>query len=143
MRIQCSREHHKIAIYYVAPGQEEESEILSNEYGSRLYEDFLASVGWEVDLRVHKGLMGGLQPDADGKVCALGCFMFVLLRSGQVRRGGLVLIFVWSSSIPCLVRYCIHVPRIRRFVLLLFPRHLKTNSLLIDQVYISDPVCCS
>jgi hypothetical protein len=68
----CSREHHKVAIYYVAPGQEEESEILANERGSQQYEDFLTSIGWEVDLRTHSGLLGGLQPDTHDKVCMSG-----------------------------------------------------------------------
>jgi hypothetical protein len=53
----------------VAPGQEEESEILANERGSQEYEDFLTSIGWEVDLRTHTGLLGGLQADTEDKVC--------------------------------------------------------------------------
>jgi hypothetical protein len=64
-----SREHHKVAIYYVAPGQEEESEILANEGGSQAYEEFLKSIGWEIDLRTHSGLLGGLQPDTEDKAC--------------------------------------------------------------------------
>uniref|UniRef100_A0A8C4QAL4 Ral GTPase activating protein catalytic subunit alpha 1 n=1 Tax=Eptatretus burgeri TaxID=7764 RepID=A0A8C4QAL4_EPTBU len=57
---QC-REKHKIAVVYVAEGQEDKVSILSNEGGSRAYEDFIAGLGWEVDLTVHNGFMGGLQ----------------------------------------------------------------------------------
>uniref|UniRef100_UPI00358E6671 ral GTPase-activating protein subunit alpha-1-like isoform X2 n=1 Tax=Myxine glutinosa TaxID=7769 RepID=UPI00358E6671 len=57
---QC-REKHKIAVVYVAEGQEDKVSILSNDSGSRAYEDFIAGLGWEVDLTVHNGFMGGLQ----------------------------------------------------------------------------------
>ncbi|XP_067563476.1 ral GTPase-activating protein subunit alpha-2 isoform X4 [Pseudorca crassidens] len=57
---QC-RETHKIAVFYVADGQEDKCSILSNERGSRAYEDFVAGLGWEVDLSTHCGFMGGLQ----------------------------------------------------------------------------------
>uniref|UniRef100_S4RBX1 Ral GTPase activating protein catalytic subunit alpha 1 n=1 Tax=Petromyzon marinus TaxID=7757 RepID=S4RBX1_PETMA len=57
---QC-RETHKIAVLYVAEGQEDKLSILSNQGGSRAYEDFIAGLGWEVDLTTHCGFMGGLQ----------------------------------------------------------------------------------
>ncbi|XP_078720544.1 ral GTPase-activating protein subunit alpha-1-like isoform X2 [Lampetra fluviatilis] len=57
---QC-RETHKIAVLYVAEGQEDKLSILSNQGGSRAYEDFVAGLGWEVDLTTHCGFMGGLQ----------------------------------------------------------------------------------
>ncbi|KAM4678752.1 ral GTPase-activating protein subunit alpha-2 isoform 6-T8 [Amazona ochrocephala] len=57
---QC-RETHKIAVFYIAEGQEDKCSILSNTRGSQAYEDFVAGLGWEVDLSTHGGFMGGLQ----------------------------------------------------------------------------------
>ncbi|XP_065691764.2 ral GTPase-activating protein subunit alpha-2 isoform X2 [Patagioenas fasciata] len=57
---QC-RETHKIAVFYIAEGQEDKCSILSNARGSQAYEDFVAGLGWEVDLSTHSGFMGGLQ----------------------------------------------------------------------------------
>ncbi|XP_059374589.1 ral GTPase-activating protein subunit alpha-1-like isoform X1 [Carassius carassius] len=57
---QC-RETHKIAVFYVAEGQEDKHSILSNTAGSQAYEDFVSSLGWEVNLTSHCGFMGGLQ----------------------------------------------------------------------------------
>uniref|UniRef100_A0A8C3M0R3 Ral GTPase activating protein catalytic subunit alpha 2 n=1 Tax=Chrysolophus pictus TaxID=9089 RepID=A0A8C3M0R3_CHRPC len=57
---QC-RETHKIAVFYIAEGQEDKCSILSNASGSQAYEDFVAGLGWEVDLSTHGGFMGGLQ----------------------------------------------------------------------------------
>ncbi|XP_025057297.1 ral GTPase-activating protein subunit alpha-1 isoform X2 [Alligator sinensis] len=44
---QC-RETHKIAVFYVAEGQEDKHSILTNTGGSQAYEDFVAGLGWEV-----------------------------------------------------------------------------------------------
>lgn len=44
----CSRETHKIAVFYVAEGQEDKHSILSNTAGSQAYEDFVSGLGWEV-----------------------------------------------------------------------------------------------
>uniref|UniRef100_A0A8D1KHB8 Rap-GAP domain-containing protein n=1 Tax=Sus scrofa TaxID=9823 RepID=A0A8D1KHB8_PIG len=49
---QC-RETHKIAVFYIAEGQEDKCSILSNERGSQAYEDFVAGLGWEVMHVVH------------------------------------------------------------------------------------------
>ncbi|XP_028298364.1 ral GTPase-activating protein subunit alpha-1 isoform X3 [Gouania willdenowi] len=57
---QC-RETHKIAVFYVAEGQEDKHSILTNTAGSHAYEDFVSGLGWEVDLATHCGFMGGLQ----------------------------------------------------------------------------------
>ncbi|XP_064148470.1 ral GTPase-activating protein subunit alpha-1 isoform X1 [Loxodonta africana] len=57
---QC-RETHKIAVFYVAEGQEDKHSILTNRGGSQAYEDFVAGLGWEVNLTNHCGFMGGLQ----------------------------------------------------------------------------------
>ncbi len=43
-----SRETHKIAVFYVAEGQEDKHSILSNTAGSQAYEDFVSGLGWEV-----------------------------------------------------------------------------------------------
>ncbi|XP_053449935.1 ral GTPase-activating protein subunit alpha-1 isoform X6 [Nycticebus coucang] len=57
---QC-RETHKIAVFYVAEGQEDKHSILTNTGGSQAYEDFVAGLGWEINLTNHCGFMGGLQ----------------------------------------------------------------------------------
>ncbi|KAH9496143.1 Ral GTPase-activating protein subunit alpha-1 [Bulinus truncatus] len=55
------RETHKIAVIYIGQGQEDKNSILSNSSASRAFEDFVAGLGWEVDLETHQGFMGGLQ----------------------------------------------------------------------------------
>ena len=52
---------YKIAVIYVAEGQEDKQSILMNTGGSKAYEEFVAGLGWEVDLEYHKGFLGGLQ----------------------------------------------------------------------------------
>lgn len=44
----CSRETYKIAVFYVAEGQEDRQSILTNKAGSRAYENFVSGLGWEV-----------------------------------------------------------------------------------------------
>lgn len=46
-----SRETHKIAVFYVAEGQEDKHSILTNTAGSQAYEDFVSGLGWEVRTR--------------------------------------------------------------------------------------------
>ena len=43
-----SRETHKIAVIYVAKGQEDKRGILMNTQASQQFEDFVAGMGWEV-----------------------------------------------------------------------------------------------
>ena len=43
-----SRETHKIALLYVAQGQEDKTSIMSNCAGSEEYERFVAGLAWEV-----------------------------------------------------------------------------------------------
>ena len=57
---QRGRETHKIAVIYVAEGQEDKISILSNTSGSEAFEEFVAGLGWEVELETHAGFMGGL-----------------------------------------------------------------------------------
>ncbi|CAH8504887.1 unnamed protein product [Schistosoma haematobium] len=56
-----SRETHKLAIFYVGAGQEDKQSILSNQTASLEFENFVAGLGWEVDLLKHKGFRGGLE----------------------------------------------------------------------------------
>lgn len=58
---QSNRDTHKIAVIYVANGQEDKQSILSNCSGSRSFEEFVAALGWEVNLATHLGFKGGLQ----------------------------------------------------------------------------------
>ncbi|XP_053946635.1 probable Rho GTPase-activating protein CG5521 isoform X2 [Anastrepha ludens] len=57
---QRCRETHKMAVIYVASGQEDKSSILSNGSGSSTYEMFVSALGWEIDLETHIGFLGGL-----------------------------------------------------------------------------------
>ena len=43
----CSRETHKMAVIYVAAGQEDKQSVLSNTAGSAAYEHFVSGLGWE------------------------------------------------------------------------------------------------
>ncbi|KAI8999195.1 hypothetical protein BC832DRAFT_594874 [Gaertneriomyces semiglobifer] len=68
------RETVKVAVLYVAPGQEDGQGILSNDGGSRDYDDFVASLGWKVDLTTHPGFLGGLERGgANGSQAAYYC----------------------------------------------------------------------
>lgn len=58
---QRCRETHKIAVIYVALGQESKEAILGNKAGSRAFEEFVGRLGWEVNLASHAGFMGGLE----------------------------------------------------------------------------------
>ncbi|TPP56501.1 RGPA2 [Fasciola gigantica] len=56
-----ARETHKIAVFYVSAGQEDKQSILSNQTASLEFENFVAGLGWEVDLHTHRGFRGGLE----------------------------------------------------------------------------------
>ncbi|GAB6020527.1 hypothetical protein CHUAL_003210 [Chamberlinius hualienensis] len=58
---QKCRETHKIAVIYVAEGQEDKNSLLMNTGGGQAYEEFVAGLAWEVELKNHNGFMGGLQ----------------------------------------------------------------------------------
>lgn len=55
------REVAKVAIIYVGPGQEDEYSLLRNDQGSAEYQNFVMSLGWEIDLATHQGYLGGLE----------------------------------------------------------------------------------
>jgi hypothetical protein len=54
------RDVAKVAVIYVAPGQEDELSIFKNAQGSPQYEEFVRSLGWQVNLAYHPGYAGGL-----------------------------------------------------------------------------------
>lgn len=56
------RESVKIGVIYVAPGQQDEKEILANTGGSVEFQEFLQELGEVVDIREHQGNLGGLDP---------------------------------------------------------------------------------
>ncbi|EDV92808.1 probable Rho GTPase-activating protein CG5521 isoform X2 [Drosophila grimshawi] len=58
--VQKCRETHKMAVIYVAAGQEDKSSILRNTNGSSMYEMFVSALGWEIELETHNGFLGGL-----------------------------------------------------------------------------------
>nr|CCA19968.1 conserved hypothetical protein [Albugo laibachii Nc14] len=55
-----TRETMKIGVLYVGPMQQTQQEILANDQGSSMYEQFLGFLGWKVDLLQHSGFIGGL-----------------------------------------------------------------------------------
>ena len=68
----CSHETHKVGVIYVGTGQaNEEQLILSNEFGSLRYADFLHGLGTLIPLRdIDKSctFLGGLSADdGDGE----------------------------------------------------------------------------
>ena len=54
LSLPISRQTYKVAVLYVAPGQEDKMSILSNSSGSHQYEDFISGIGWEVCTYIHK-----------------------------------------------------------------------------------------
>lgn len=52
------REQIKTAVVYVGPGQANQNEILANTKGSAEYDEFVQSLGWNVDLLTHRGFAG-------------------------------------------------------------------------------------
>ncbi|CAG8550729.1 15140_t:CDS:10, partial [Acaulospora colombiana] len=56
-----AREAIKVALLYVGPGQDDEQSILYNTNGSQAYDEFVESLGWEIDLASHPGYLGGLE----------------------------------------------------------------------------------
>ena len=62
----------QFSVIYVAEGQEDKQSILGNSCGSSAFEDFVAGLGWEVELETHTGFMGGLSKSkATGKKTCL------------------------------------------------------------------------
>ncbi|RKP27777.1 hypothetical protein SYNPS1DRAFT_26584 [Syncephalis pseudoplumigaleata] len=57
------REVIKIGLLYVAPGQDTERAILGNDSASIMYDQFVATLGWEIDLRSHGGYRGRLDSE--------------------------------------------------------------------------------
>ena len=43
-----SRDTHKVAVIYVAEGQEDKASVLANNTGSALFDEFVAALGWTV-----------------------------------------------------------------------------------------------
>ncbi|XP_055594870.1 probable Rho GTPase-activating protein CG5521 isoform X2 [Uranotaenia lowii] len=64
---QKCRETHKMAVIYVANGQEDKNSILRNSCGSSTYELFVSALGWEVELESHNGFLGGLPRQGCGQ----------------------------------------------------------------------------
>ncbi|KAF9987563.1 Ral GTPase-activating protein subunit alpha-2 [Mortierella antarctica] len=68
------RETFKIAILYVAQGQEGEQVILRNSKGSAAYNRFVQDLGWEVDLAEHSGYIGLLERNgSNGRTAMYYC----------------------------------------------------------------------
>jgi len=50
----------KIGVIYVRHGQDDQKDILRNDSATGLYREFVDGLGWPVDLKTHRGYMGGL-----------------------------------------------------------------------------------
>jgi len=48
-----SRDAHKVALIYVAAGQEDKTSILSNSHASAQFDEFVAALGWTVNTAQH------------------------------------------------------------------------------------------
>ncbi|KAL6729909.1 hypothetical protein Aduo_000918 [Ancylostoma duodenale] len=60
----CAREVHKVAVIYVADGQEDKQSILSNTSASPCFDRFVSELGWQVCIgKGHEGYPGGLPYD--------------------------------------------------------------------------------
>jgi len=57
------RESIKIAIIYLAEGQEDARSLLQNNRGSESFNQFMTTMGWVVDHSNHNGYSGGLDAD--------------------------------------------------------------------------------
>ncbi|GES98608.1 ral GTPase-activating protein subunit alpha-2-like [Rhizophagus clarus] len=66
-----AREVFKFALLYVGPGQEDEQSILHNTSGSEKYNEFVQSLGWEIDLTTHPGYLGGLERNCSNGLTAV------------------------------------------------------------------------
>ncbi|PKC73960.1 hypothetical protein RhiirA1_437238 [Rhizophagus irregularis] len=66
-----AREVFKFALLYVAPGQDDEQSILHNTSGSEKYNEFVQSLGWEIDLTTHPGYLGGLERNCSNGLTAV------------------------------------------------------------------------
>ncbi|KAL3997954.1 Rap/ran-GAP family protein [Acanthocheilonema viteae] len=56
-----SREVHKVAVIYVAKGQEDKISVLSNNCGSVAFNEFVLRLGWQIKIgHQHYGYSGGL-----------------------------------------------------------------------------------
>lgn len=74
------RECYRVGVIFVEKGQDSERELFMNERGSQAYDDFLGSIGWEVDLATHAGFMGKLDPHlTTGQTSLYFCDSFVEL----------------------------------------------------------------
>ncbi|VDK47411.1 unnamed protein product [Anisakis simplex] len=68
-----SREVHKVAVIYVAKGQEDKNTILANDAGSEAFEKFVSGLGWMVQIgRRHQGYTGGLSGETIAPYFASG-----------------------------------------------------------------------
>jgi len=56
------REMIKMGLIYVKDGQDNQNDILKNDSGSAMYNEFVRSLAWPVQVANHKGYIGGLDP---------------------------------------------------------------------------------
>lgn len=59
-----SRELHKVAVVYVARGQDDKATILANTTASEAFDTFVDSLGWPITVGAHPGYTGGLPVDS-------------------------------------------------------------------------------
>ena len=64
------REVQKIGVIYVGNGQVNQKEILGNEEASPMFNEFILSLGWLINVESHRGYLGGLDRSATTGICA-------------------------------------------------------------------------
>jgi len=68
-----ARETHKVAIIYVARGNEDKYSILSQQEASLDFESFVSTLGWEVGLNQHPGYKGKIRMNECGQSAPYYC----------------------------------------------------------------------
>ena len=62
------RHQYKVGVIYIGAGQERQKEILKNTSGSKDFNNFVESLGWEVDTKSHMGYGGSMSDSQSRKL---------------------------------------------------------------------------
>ena len=62
------RHQYKVGVIYIGAGQERQKEILKNTSGSKEFNNFVESLGWEVETKSHKGYGGSMSDSQSRKL---------------------------------------------------------------------------
>ena len=62
------RHQYKVGVIYIGAGQERQKEILKNTSGSKEFNNFVESLGWEVETKSHRGYAGSMSDSQSQKL---------------------------------------------------------------------------